>query len=64
MLGGGLAVGADLYLGPIERWFHQLLYAPDLRARPALSFATLGERAGAIGAALFAADQAWPGDGT
>jgi glucokinase len=54
VLGGGLAEGAELYLPPIERWYHDLLYAPDLRPRPALSFASLGERAGAIGAALLA----------
>jgi len=54
VLGGGLADGADLYLGPIERWYHELLYAPDRRPQPALSFAQLGEHAGAIGAALLA----------
>lgn len=52
VLGGGLAVGADLYLAPITRWFHELLYANALRPHPALSFATLGEQAGAIGAAF------------
>jgi hypothetical protein len=35
-----------------------LLYSPQLRPRPALAFAELGERAGAIGAALAAADRA------
>ena len=55
VLGGGLAEGADLYLGPIEYWFGELLYAPELRPHPGLAFAELGERAGAIGAALFAA---------
>ncbi len=54
VLGGGLAEGADLYLGPIEYWFGELLYAPELRPHPGLAFAELGERAGAIGAALFA----------
>jgi glucokinase len=52
VLGGGLATGADLYLEPITRWFHDLLYAPALRPRPSLTFAALGDRAGAIGAAL------------
>jgi glucokinase len=52
VLGGGLAEGAHLYLEPIQRWFSELLYAPDLRPHPALTFAELGEHAGAIGAAL------------
>ena len=54
VLGGGLAEGAELYLAPIQHWFTELLYAPDLRPHPALAFAELGERAGAIGAAMFA----------
>ena len=57
VLGGGLAEGADLYLEPIERWFGALLYSPQLRSHPALAFASLGERAGAIGAALAAAER-------
>jgi len=56
VLGGGLASGADLYLEPITRWFGELLYAPDLRTPPTLTFAELGERAGAIGAALLGRD--------
>jgi glucokinase len=52
VLGGGLAVGAHLYLAPIRRWFVELLYAPELRPHPVLSFAELGEHAGAVGAAL------------
>jgi glucokinase len=55
VLGGGLAEGADLYLDSIERWFGALLYSPQLRPHPALAFAELGERAGAVGAALAAA---------
>lgn len=55
VLGGGLAEGAHLYLEPIQRWFRDLLYAPDRRPHPALHFAELGEHAGAIGAALLAA---------
>ncbi len=54
VLGGGLAASHDLYIGPIEKWFDQLIYSPDLRPKPALTFATLGERAGAVGAALMA----------
>lgn len=56
VLGGGLATGADLYLEPITHWFGELLYAPGLRAHPTLTFAELGERAGAIGAALLGRD--------
>ena len=52
VLGGGLAASADLYLGPIQQWFTELLYAPHLRPHPTLVFAQLGERAGAVGAAL------------
>ncbi|CAN5850276.1 ROK family glucokinase [soil metagenome] len=58
VLGGGLAEGADLYLGPIERWFGELLYAADLRPHPGLAFAALGEQAGAIGCALLARERA------
>jgi glucokinase len=52
VLGGGLAAGADLYLGPIKRWFGELLYSPQLRPHPSVVFAALGEHAGAVGAAL------------
>jgi len=55
VLGGGLAVGAHLYLAPIRHWFGELLYAPDLRPHPVLSFAELGEHAGAVGAAMLPA---------
>ena len=54
VLGGGLAAGSDLYLDPIQKWLTELLYAPDLRPHPALAFAQLSERAGAVGAALLA----------
>jgi glucokinase len=54
VLGGGLAESAELFLAPIERWFGQLLYSPDLRPHPQLAFAELGARAGAVGAALLA----------
>ena len=52
VLGGGLAVGADLYLDPIARWFRELIYQPELRPLPEIAFARWRERAGAIGAAL------------
>ncbi len=52
VLGGGLARGADLYLGPIRRWFGELLYQPHLRPIPRIEFAHHGPLAGAVGAAL------------
>lgn len=54
VLGGGLAAGSEVYIGPISAWFSQLLYSPRLRPHPAVRFATLGPRAGAIGAAMLA----------
>ncbi len=55
VIGGGLAATADLYLGPITSWFHELLYAPELRPHPPIVAAELGEYAGAIGAAMLGA---------
>lgn len=55
VLGGGLAATPHLYLGPIKSWFHELLYAPELRPHPEIVFAELGEYAGAIGAAMLGA---------
>ena len=52
VLGGGLAAGADLYLDPIKRGFQELIYQPELRPLPDVTFARWSERAGAIGAAL------------
>lgn len=52
VLGGGLAAGADLYLDPIRRWFGELLYEAELRPVPIIDFASLGVRAGAVGASL------------
>ena len=52
VLGGGLAAGADLYLEPIQRWFRELIYQPELRPMPTVAFAQWNERAGAVGAAL------------
>jgi glucokinase len=52
VIGGGLAGSGDLFLDPIQRWFGELLYSPNLRPHPKLVLATFGEQAGAIGAAL------------
>ena len=54
VLGGGLAAGAEVYLGPISRWYGELLYQPELRPVPEIVFARWGPLAGAVGAALLA----------
>ena len=54
VLGGGLVEESDLLLEPIRRLYEGLLYAPAHRPRPRLEPAMLGERAGAMGAALIA----------
>ena len=56
VIGGGLAQTPDLYLGSIEGWFSELLYAPDHRPHPRLEIASFIDRAAAVGAALLAAD--------
>ncbi len=56
VLGGGLVEEADLLLEPIRRLYEGLLYAPTHRPRPRLEPAVLGEHAGAMGAALIAAN--------
>lgn len=55
VLGGGLAGAADVIAGPVQRWFVDLLYSPGNRPHPRLAMAQLGERAGALGAALLGA---------
>jgi glucokinase len=55
VLGGGLAEAAAVLAAPIERRFVARLYAPEHRPHPGLVFASLGEEAGAIGAALLGA---------
>ena len=57
VLGGGLTAAQDLFLPPIAREFSALLYSPEHRPHPTLNFAQLGERAGAIGAALLPSSQ-------
>lgn len=58
VVGGGLAEAADVVLTPIRRWSVELLFSPDHRPHPRIEAAELGERAGAIGAALLARDRA------
>jgi glucokinase len=52
VIGGGLAGSGDLFLQPIQHWFGELLYSPELRPHPKLVLAKFAEHAGAIGAAL------------
>jgi glucokinase len=52
VIGGGLAGSGDLFLQPIQHWFGELLYSPELRPHPKLVLAKFAEQAGAIGAAL------------
>ena len=52
VIGGGLAGSGDLFLRPIQYWFGELLYSPELRPHPKLVLAKFAEHAGAIGAAL------------
>lgn len=54
VLGGGLIGQADLLIEPVRRHLVDLLYTPDPRFVPRLEPAGLGERAGAVGAALLA----------
>ena len=55
VLGGGLVELRDLIVEPIRHWLGQLLYAPSFRPHPRLEIARLGQRAGAIGAAMLPA---------
>ena len=56
VLGGGLAAAPDIFLPPIARHFTALLYSPEHRPHPVLTFTAFGERAGAVGAALLPTD--------
>lgn len=55
VLGGGVMVEGDLVLGPTRRWFPEVLSGGASRPDVPIVPATLGERAGAIGAALLGA---------
>jgi glucokinase len=56
VVGGGLSDDPDVFLPPIVAAFEDTRFAGAARALPRLSFAELGPDAGAIGAALSAAD--------
>lgn len=54
VIGGGVIESSAVVMPRISHWFAELLYSPEHRAHPGLRAAQLGERAGAIGAALLA----------
>jgi glucokinase len=56
VLGGGLVEAGDLLLNPLRDWMGKLVEGSEHRPAIPLLPATLGERAGAIGAALLARD--------
>lgn len=56
VMGGGLIELGDLLLGPLRGHFSRLIEGGDHRPEVPILPATLGERAGAIGAALLARD--------
>jgi glucokinase len=56
VLGGGLVEAGDVLLDPVRSAFADLLEGADHRPPVGIVAATLGERAGAIGAALLARD--------
>lgn len=57
VVGGGLAEAGDLIIGPISRAFPDLLFAAPSRPEVPIVIAALGEHAGAVGAALLAAER-------
>ena len=56
VLGGGVIESFHGDVTMIQNFLSQSLYSSDARPHPRLTVATLGERAGAIGAALLVAD--------
>jgi glucokinase len=56
VLGGGVMEAHDVLFDAVRTRFAEALYSPAFRAHPRLEVAHLGHRAGAIGAALMAAD--------
>ncbi|MGH9136315.1 MAG: ROK family protein [Acidimicrobiales bacterium] len=55
VIGGGLSRAAHVYEDVLRARFAEAVYASDLRPLPVLAFAVLGERAGAVGAAMYGA---------
>lgn len=56
VVGGGLAEAGELLLAPVRRHFTSLVLSPAHRPAVPIVAAELGERAGALGAALLAED--------
>ncbi|HVA74436.1 MAG TPA: ROK family protein [Acidimicrobiales bacterium] len=54
VIGGGLVSAGEALMGPVRRWFSGMVEAADTRDRTRLLLATLGPKAGAIGAGLLA----------
>ncbi|MGO9559274.1 MAG: ROK family protein [Acidimicrobiales bacterium] len=52
VIGGGLVTAGDLLLGPVRRAFHSQLEGADLRPEIEILPGLLGDRGGAIGAAV------------
>jgi glucokinase len=57
VIGGGLAEAGDLLIDPVRTAFADLVLAADYRPPVTIVRAELGERAGAIGAALLTAER-------
>jgi glucokinase len=55
VLAGGLAEAADVLLGPVGAAYERRAVSPERRPLVEIVVAELGERAGAIGAAILAA---------
>lgn len=60
VMGGGLADDADLYRAPLQRHLDARVYGGPKRPRPDLRVASLGPRAGAVGAAVMGAPPVSP----
>lgn len=60
LIGGGLMAAGDILLAPVRAAFSRVVMAPDHRPPVSVVAAELGERAGAIGAALLAAEGRGP----
>lgn len=60
VLGGGLVEAGEVLLAPVRRAFGDMVLAGGSRPPVAVVAAALGERAGAIGAALLAGDEPEP----
>lgn len=56
VVGGGVASAADVFLEPVREAFAGMLYASGSRPVAEIAVAALGDEAGAVGAALLAAE--------